>query len=53
MDGATDIVGLAYAALGGDTRSHMFEARRQDILVFWEARKEITLEELRLALLEV
>lgn len=35
---------------GGDTRSHRIEARREEILALWEARKDITLEELREAL---
>ncbi len=38
---------------GGDMRSGLVEDRREDILALWEARKDITLEELRLALLEV
>ena len=35
---------------GGDMRSRRIEARRADILALWEARKHITLDELRGAL---
>lgn len=35
---------------GGDMRSHRVEERREDILSLWEARKDITLDELRDAL---
>lgn len=38
---------------GGDMRSRRVEERRADILGLWEARQDITLEELRLALAEV
>lgn len=38
---------------GGDMRSRRVEERREDILALWQARKDITLEELRLALAEV
>ncbi len=38
---------------GGDMRSRRIEERRADILAVWEARKDISLEELRLALIEV
>jgi transposase len=38
---------------GGDMRSGRVEERAADILAIWEARKDITLEELRLALAEV
>jgi transposase len=38
---------------GGDMRSRHVEARREDILALWEARKDISLDELRLALIEV
>jgi len=38
---------------GGDMRSRRVEARRADILGLWEARKDISLEELRQALAEV
>ena len=32
---------------GGDMRSRRVEAHREDILALWEARKDITLDELR------
>ena len=38
---------------GGDTRSRRVEERAPDILAVWEARKDISLAELRLALIEV
>ncbi len=38
---------------GGDMRSRRVEERREDILALWEARKDISLEELRQALIEV
>ena len=38
---------------GGDMRSRHVEARREDILRLWEARKDISLEELRLALIDL
>lgn len=38
---------------GGDMRSHRIEARRDDILKVWEARKDITLDELRDALADI
>jgi len=38
---------------GGDMRSHRIEALRNDILAIWEARKDITLDELRDALTEI
>ncbi|CAM5310988.1 hypothetical protein ATER59S_00865 [Aquamicrobium terrae] len=38
---------------GGDMRSRRVEERRADILAVWEARKDISLEELRLALIEI
>lgn len=38
---------------GGDMRSRRIEERRADILAVWEARKDISLEELRLALIEL
>lgn len=44
---------FAPKAQGGDRRSSRIEARREDILALWEARKDISLEELRLALLEI
>ncbi len=37
---------------GGDMRSRRVEERAADILSLWEARKDISLEELRLALVE-
>ena len=40
-------------AQGGDMRSRRVEERQADILAIWEARKDISLEELRLALIEV
>ncbi len=44
--------GVAPKPQGGDMRSHRVEERADDILAIWEARKDITLEELRLALAE-
>ena len=38
---------------GGDMRSRRVEEWRADILAVWEAQKDISLEELRLALIEV
>jgi transposase len=38
---------------GGDMRSRRAEERAEDILAVWEARKDISLEELRLALIEM
>ena len=38
---------------GGDMRSRRVEERRADILAVWEAQKDISLEELRQALIEV
>jgi transposase len=38
---------------GGDIRSRRIEEREADILAIWEARKDISLEELRLALIEI
>ena len=38
---------------GGDMRSGRVEERRADILAMWEARKDISLEELRGGLIEV
>lgn len=35
---------------GGDMRSHRVEERAADILALWEARKDISLEELRAGL---
>ena len=37
---------------GGDVRSRRVEERSADILALWEARKDISLEELRIALAE-
>ena len=38
---------------GGDMRSHRVEERRDDILAIWNARKDITLDELRDALADI
>lgn len=38
---------------GGDMRSRRVEERGTDILAIWEARKDISLEELRLALVDI
>ncbi len=38
---------------GGDMRSRRVEERRADILAIWEVQKDISLAELRLALVEV
>ena len=38
---------------GGDMRSRRVEERRDDILAMWEARKDITLGELRDALADI
>jgi transposase len=38
---------------GGDMRSRRVEERRADILAIWEARKDISLEELRAGLIAV
>ena len=38
---------------GGDMRSRRVEERRADLLAMWEARKDISLEELRAGLVEV
>jgi transposase len=38
---------------GGDMRSHRIEERREDILAVWQARKDISLAELRQALIEI
>ena len=35
---------------GGDMRSHRIEEHRDEVLALWEARQDITLEELRVAL---
>ena len=38
---------------GGDMRSRRVEARREEILALWEARKDISLGELRAGLAEI
>src|ERR1044072_8116479 len=38
---------------GGDMRSRRVEERAADVLALWEARKDISLEELRQALAEI
>ena len=38
---------------GGDMRSRRVEAQREEILALWEARKDISLEELRAGLAEI
>lgn len=48
-----DTGGFAPKPQGGDMRSRRVEARRSDILAIWEARKDISLEELRAALADV
>ena len=48
-----DTGGFAPKPQGGDMRSRRVEARRSDILAIWEARKDISLEELRRALADV
>lgn len=45
--------GFAPKPQGGDMRSRMVEDRRDDILALWEARKDISLEELRAGLGEI
>ena len=45
--------GFAPKPQGGDMRSRRVEDRRDDILALWEARKDISLEELRAGLLEI
>ena len=40
-------------AQGGDMRSHRVEEHRADILAIWEANRDITLEELRLAVADI
>jgi len=42
--------GFAPKPQGGDMRSRRVEARGDDILALWSARKDITLEELRASL---
>jgi transposase len=53
MDGSPSVDGFAHAASGGDMRSRRVEERAADILALWEARKDISLEELRMTLSEV
>ena len=48
-----DTGGFAPKPQGRDMRSRRVEARRSDILAIWEARKDISLEELRTALADV
>lgn len=43
---------IAAKPQGGDMRSRRVEERSADILALWDARKDISLEELRLALAE-
>ena len=45
--------GFAPKPQGGDMRSRRIEERRAEILAVWEARKDISLEELRSALIEL
>lgn len=45
--------GFAPKPQGGDMRSHRIEVRAADILALWEARKDISLEELRAGLTEI
>ena len=45
--------GFAPKPQGGDMRSRRVEERRADIVAAWEARKDISLEELRAGLVEV
>lgn len=44
---------FAPRARGGDMRSRRVEERAADILALWEARKDISLEELRAGLAEI
>ncbi len=48
-----DIGSFAPKPQGGNTRSCRVKERRADILTIWEARKDISLAELRLALIDV
>ncbi len=43
---------FAFKPQGGDIRSRQVEERAAEILAIWEARKDISLEELRVALAE-
>ena len=45
--------GFAPKPKGGDMRSRRVEERAADILAIWEARKDISLEELRAGLTEI
>lgn len=45
--------GFAPKPQGGDMRSRMVEDRRDDILALWDARKDISLEELRAGLIDI
>jgi transposase len=40
-------------AQGGDMRSRRVEERRADILAIWQANRDITLDELRLAVVDI
>jgi transposase len=48
-----DTGSLAPKPQGGDMRSRRIEERRTEILAVWDARKDISLEKLRLALIEL
>jgi transposase len=48
-----DTGSFAPKSQAGDTRSRRVEERRADILAIWETRKDISLAEPRLALIEV
>jgi transposase len=48
-----DVGDLAAKPQGGDMRSRRVDERASDILALWEAQKDITLVELRLALAEM
>lgn len=45
--------GFAPKPQGGDMRSRRIEEQQAEILAIWEARKDISLQELRLALIEL
>ena len=45
--------GFAPKPQGGDMRSRRIEERGDDVLALWQARKDITLEELRACLAEI
>jgi len=38
---------------GGDMRSRRIEERREEVLALWEARQDVTLDELRVALVGI